>query len=422
MSEIKILLDFEGQKDTASINNYLKREGYKAASKVLKEMKSEDVIEEVKASGLRGRGGAGFPTGLKWSFVPKDIDKPRYLVCNADEGEPGTFKDRVILGKDPHKLIEGMIIGGFAIGSHQGYIYIRGEFAKEAEVLNKAISEAYDKNYLGKNIFGSEYDFDITVHRGAGAYVCGEETALLNSIEGKKGQPRVRPPFPAIVGLYESPTIINNVESLSVVPWIIRNGAENYAKIGTEKSKGTKLFSISGHVNKPGVYEAPLGTPLMDFVNEYAGGVTGNLKAIIPGGSSTPILRADEVENVNLDYESMQAAGTMLGSGAIIVMNDTVCIPKSLAILTRFYHHESCGQCTPCREGTGWVDKIMWRIMDGRGRLEDLDLLTDVANNMMGKTICPLADAAAMPVISYIKKFRDEFEEFIKLGKCPEIN
>jgi len=422
MSKIKILLDFEGQENTASLENYLKRDGYKAVQKVFKEMKAEDVIEEVKASGLRGRGGAGFPTGLKWSFVPKDIDKPRYLVCNADEGEPGTFKDRVILGEDPHKLIEGMIIGGYAIGSHQGYIYIRGEFVKEAEVLNKAIDEAYAKNYLGKNILGSGYEFNIAVHRGAGAYVCGEETALLNSIEGKKGQPRLRPPFPAIVGLYASPTIINNVESLSAVPWIIRNGAESYSNIGTEKSKGTKLFSISGHVNKPGVYEADLGTPLMEFINEYAGGVTGNLKAIIPGGSSTPILKADEVDNVNLDYESMQSAGTMLGSGAIIVMNDTVCIPKSLAVLTRFYHHESCGQCTPCREGTGWVDKIMWRMMDGKGKIEDLDLLVDVANNMMGKTICPLADAAAMPIISYVKKFRDEFAEFIKQGKCPSDN
>ncbi len=419
MGEVRILLDFEGQKGTHTLENYLKREGYKAAEKALKEMKPEDVIEEVKKSGLRGRGGAGFPTGMKWSFVPRDVDKPKYVVCNADEGEPGTFKDRVILANDPHKLIEGMIIAGYAIGANQGYIYIRGEYAREARILEEAIDEAYEKGYLGENIFGSGFTFNLAVHRGAGAYVCGEETALLNSIEGKKGQPRLRPPFPATVGLYQNPTIINNVETLSAVPWIIRNGGEEYAKIGTEKSKGTKLFSISGHVNKPGVYEAPLGMPLMEFIEKYAGGVIGKLKAVVPGGSSTPILTAEEAEKVNLDYESMQAAGTMLGSGAIIVMNDTVCIPKALSVLTRFYHHESCGQCTPCREGTGWLDKIMQRIMEGKGRKEDLDLLVSVASNMMGRTICPLADAAAMPVISYVKKFREEFEKFIELGKCP---
>ena len=419
MSEIRILLDFEGQKGTHTIENYLKRDGYKAAEKALKEMKPDEVIEEVKKSGLRGRGGAGFPTGMKWSFVPKDVDKPKYLVCNADEGEPGTFKDRVILGQDPHKLIEGMIISGYAIGANTGYIYIRGEYAKEAEVLEEAISEAYDKGYLGENIFGSGFTFNLYVHRGAGAYVCGEETALLNSIEGKKGQPRIRPPFPAVVGLYQNPTVINNVETLSTVPWIIRNGGDKYAEIGTEKSKGTKLFSISGHVNKPGVYEAPLGTPLMEFIEKYAGGVIGKLKAVVPGGSSTPILTAEEAEKVNLDYESMQQAGTMLGSGAIIVMNDTVCIPKALSVLTRFYHHESCGQCTPCREGTGWLDKLMKNIIEGKGKKSDLDLLVSVASNMMGRTICPLADAAAMPVVSYVKKFREEFEKYIELGKCP---
>ena len=419
MNEIRILLDFEGQKGTHTIEKYRKMEGYKAAEKALKEMKPDDVIDEVKKSGLRGRGGAGFPTGMKWSFVPKDVDKPKYLVCNADEGEPGTFKDRVILGQDPHKLIEGMIISGYAIGANTGYIYIRGEYAKEAEVLEEAISEAYDKGYLGENIFGSGFTFNLYVHRGAGAYVCGEETALLNSIEGKKGQPRIRPPFPAVVGLYQNPTVINNVETLSTVPWIIRNGGDKYAEIGTEKSKGTKLFSISGHVNKPGVYEAPLGTPLMEFIEKYAGGVIGKLKAVVPGGSSTPILTAEEAEKVNLDYESMQQAGTMLGSGAIIVMNDTVCIPKALSVLTRFYHHESCGQCTPCREGTGWLDKLMKNIIDGKGKKSDLDLLVSVASNMMGRTICPLADAAAMPVISYVKKFREEFEKYIELGKCP---
>ncbi len=419
MGEIRILLDFEGQKGSHTLENYLQRDGYKAAEKALKEMKPDDVIDEVKKSGLRGRGGAGFPTGMKWSFVPKDVDKPKYLVCNADEGEPGTFKDRVILGQDPHKLIEGMIISGYAIGANTGYIYIRGEYAKEAEVLEEAISEAYDKGYLGENIFGSGFTFNLYVHRGAGAYVCGEETALLNSIEGKKGQPRIRPPFPAVVGLYQNPTVINNVETLSTVPWIIRNGGDKYAEIGTEKSKGTKLFSISGHVNKPGVYEAPLGTPLMEFIEKYAGGVIGKLKAVVPGGSSTPILTAEEAEKVNLDYESMQQAGTMLGSGAIIVMNDTVCIPKALSVLTRFYHHESCGQCTPCREGTGWLDKLMKNIIDGKGKKSDLDLLVSVASNMMGRTICPLADAAAMPVISYVKKFREEFEKYIELGKCP---
>ncbi len=419
MGEIRILLDFEGQKGSHTLENYLQRNGYKAAEKALKEMKPDEVIEEVKKSGLRGRGGAGFPTGVKWGFVPKDIDKPKYLVCNADEGEPGTFKDRVILGQDPHKLIEGMIIAGYAIGANQGYIYIRGEYAREAMVLEDAIQEAYEKGYLGENLFGTGFRFDLAVHRGAGAYVCGEETALLNSIEGKKGQPRLRPPFPAVVGLYQSPTIINNVETLSAVPWIIREGGDAYAAIGTEKSKGTKLFSISGHVNKPGVYEAPLGTPLMEFIEKYAGGVVGQLKAVVPGGSSTPILTAEEAQKVNLDYESMQEAGTMLGSGAIVVMNDTVCIPKALAVLTRFYHHESCGQCTPCREGTGWLDKLMWNIIEGKGKKSDLDILVDVANNMMGRTICPLADAAAMPVVSYVKKFREEFEKYIELGKCP---
>ena len=419
MEEIRILLDFEGEEGSRTLENYLKREGYKAAQKALKEMKPEEVIEEVKKSGLRGRGGAGFPTGVKWGFVPRDVDKPKYVVCNADEGEPGTFKDRVILGQDPHKLIEGILIAGYAIGANTGYIYIRGEYAKEAEVLEEAISEAYEKGYLGRNIFDSGFTFNLFVHRGAGAYVCGEETALLNSIEGKKGQPRIRPPFPAVVGLYQNPTVINNVETLSAVPWILRNGGDKYAGIGTEKSTGTKLFSISGHVNKPGVYEAPLGTPLMEFIEKYAGGVEGKLKAVVPGGSSTPILTAEEAQNVNLDYESMQTAGTMLGSGAIIVMNDTVCIPKALSVLTRFYHHESCGQCTPCREGTGWMDKIMRSIMEGKAVKGDLDILVNVAKNIQGRTICPLGDAAAMPVISYVTKFREEFEKYIELGKCP---
>jgi NADH-quinone oxidoreductase subunit F len=420
MAAPQILLDGTDNPQSASLEWYRSVGGYQTAEKVLKDKSPEEVIDEVKASGLRGRGGAGFPAGLKWSFVPKG-DMPKFLLCNADEGEPGTFKDRLLLAKMPHRLLEGMLIAGYAFNSHKGYIYIRGEFKAEVDILEKAIDEARAAGLLGDNLFGSGFDFDVAVYRGAGAYICGEETALIESIEGKRGNPRLKPPFPASCGTCNMPTVVNNVETLSAVPWIMSNGAKEYAKLGTEKSKGTKLFSISGHVNKPGVYEAELGTPLMQFIEEYAGGVKEGmkLKAIIPGGSSTPILTPEEAATVNLDYESMAEHGTMLGSGAIIVISENTCLVRSLMVLSRFYAHESCGQCTPCREGTPWLAQIVKAIEQGKGSESDLDLLLDICNNMAGKTICPLADAAVMPVQAYVAKFREEFLEHIRQGRCP---
>lgn len=370
----------------------------------------QQVIEIVKASGLRGRGGAGFSAGMKWSFVPQNTGKPTYLCVNADESEPGTFKDRTLLEKDPHQLIEGIIIGAYAIGCHHAYIYIRGEFMLPRERLEAAIAEAYAAGFLGKNILGKGYDLDVTVHRGAGAYICGEETALLESIEGKPGKPRIKPPFPAISGLFGCPTAINNVETISALPYIMTHGAEGYRQFGTEKSPGTKLFSVSGHINKPGVYEINMGYPLKSFIETECGGVNGTLKAVIPGGSSVPVLRANEIDNVTLDYESIAAAGSMLGSGGMIVLNDTVNMVWALENLAHFYAHESCGQCTPCREGTAWASKILKRALAGKGRREDLALLSSISKNMSGKTICVLADALAMPIDSYTTKFRDEFE------------
>jgi NADH-quinone oxidoreductase subunit F len=399
------------QKD---INTYVKKGGYSALKKALT-MSPSSIIEEVKKSGLRGRGGAGFPTGLKWSFIPKDA-KTKYLVCNADESEPGTFKDRVIIENDPHLLIEGIIISSYAISARTSFIYIRGEFTKGARVLAKAIEEAYSKGFLGKNILNSGYDLDLILHRGAGAYICGEETALLESIEGKRGLPRVKPPFPAQVGLFGAPTVINNVETLATVPAIVEKGGAWYASIGTPKSCGTKLFSISGPVKRPGVYEVALGYPFRKFFEEFAGGMQEGkkLKAVIPGGSSTPVLTADEAMNVNLDYESIQSAGSMLGSGGIIVIDEDMCMVKALTILIRFYHHESCGQCTPCREGSGWIYKLLKKLESGEGTLEDVELIESVANNVMGRTLCPFGDAFAMPVLSFIKKFREEFIEHAK--------
>lgn len=400
--------------------SYKAEGGYQALPKVLKEMKPEQVTEEVKKSGVRGRGGAGFPAGVKWGFVPKDHPGPKYLCCNADEGEPGTFKDRQLMEEDPHMLIEGMAISSYAIGANTAYIYIRGEFVKPCQILDKALDEAYAAGYLGKNILGSGFNLDIYTHRGAGAYICGEETALLDSIEGKKGQPRLKPPFPAVVGLYGKPTIINNVETLCNVPWIILNGGEAYAQIGTPKSTGTKIFCLSGHVNKPGNYELPLGVPLRELIFNYGGGIPNGrkIKAIVPGGSSVPVLTEKHLD-VNLDYESLAAAGTMLGSAGVIVMDDTTCMVKAAKILAHFYAHESCGQCSQCREGTAWVYKILRRLEAGQGRPEDLDLILDLCDNMKGKTICPLSDACAMPVESYINTFRDEFEEHIKKQACP---
>ncbi len=410
---VKILTKHFGIKDSHKINVYMKNGGYKQAEKALKEMKPEEILEEVKKSNLRGRGGAGFPTGLKWSFVPKDTGKPVYLCVNSDESEPGTFKDRHILEKDPHMLIEGIIITSYTIGANEAYIYIRGEYYPQAIRLQEAIEEAYQKGFLGENIFGTGYKLDLKIYRGAGAYICGEETALLESIEGKKGKPRLKPPFPAAVGLYDCPTVINNVETIADIPTIVEKGGEWFASLGPERNGGTKLFAVSGHVNKPGVYEHEMGYPLMKLINEDAGGILDGLKlkAVIPGGSSVPILRAEECD-INLDYDSVMKAGSMLGSGAVIVMSEKTCMVKALSRLIHFYKDESCGQCTPCREGTGWMLKIINRIIAGKGRKEDVDTLYYIAKGIMGHTVCPLGDAAAMPVISFINKFRDEFEYY----------
>lgn len=375
----------------------------------------EAIKEEVKNSGLRGRGGAGFPTGVKWGFFTKDRAAKKYLVCNADESEPGTFKDRYLVEKCPHILIEGMIISAWALGIQKGYIYIRGEFYRQAEVLEAAIKEAYAKGYLGKNILGKGFDFDLYVHRGAGAYICGEETGLISSLEGKKGQPKLKPPFPAIKGYRGLPTMVNNVESLAAVPWIMRFGAQAYKQWGSEKSPGTKLFSISGDVNKPGVIEVPLGTSLKEIIEVHCGGMRngGKLKAVIPGGSSSPILDAETSYAVKMDYEDVAAKGSMLGSGAIVIIDDTRNMGDVLKWTLEFYHHESCGQCTPCREGTGWLEAIFKRRENGTAKKEDVDLLDKVAASMRGQTICALADAAAMPTQGMIKVFRSELESYV---------
>ena len=394
--------------------------GYNVWRKILEEKTPPaDIVEQVKASGLRGRGGAGFPTGVKWGFMlnsPPELQK--YIVCNSDEGEPGTFKDRDILRYNPHAVVEGMAIAGYTIGATVGYNYIRGEFWEPIQRFEEAIREAYDADLLGKNILGSGVNFDLHTHYGAGAYICGEESALLESIEGKKGQPRFKPPFPAQVGLYGKPTIINNTETLASIPVILDKGADWFTNLGVPNSGGAKLFAVSGHVNKPGNYEVPMGTPFKELL-EMAGGMRNGrpLKAVIPGGSSTPVLKGDVVMDVNMDYDSIVKAGSMLGAGSVIVMDDTTCMVKALARISHFYFEESCGQCTPCREGTGWLARILHRIFHGQGRKDDLELLENVANGIMGQTICALGDAAAMPVLSFIKEFRDEFEYFIEHGK-----
>ncbi len=402
--------------DSHTLKVYKATGGYASIEKLFS-MTPEAVIDEVKKSGVRGRGGAGFPAGLKWSFIPKNTGKPTYLCINADESEPGTFKDRYLLEKDPHQLIEGIIITCYAIGSKSCYIYIRGEFDLAYRRIQAAVDEAYANGILGVNLFGKGYDLDVVVHRGAGAYICGEETALLESLEGKRGNPRIKPPFPAVVGLFNCPTVINNVETISAVPFILNNGADAYKKWGTEKSPGTKLISVSGHINKPGCYEIPLGYPIKDFLEKECGGIsgTGRLKAVIPGGSSVPILTAEEALKVNIDYESLAAAGSMLGSGGMIVMDDSVDMLWALTNLAHFYAHESCGQCTPCREGTGWTSKILNRFYRDGGTEEDMQLLNEIADNMQGKTICVLADALAMPVRSYLKKFPEDFRKHIKM-------
>ena len=377
-------------------------------------MEPAEVTEVVKASGLRGRGGAGFPTGLKWTFLPKGLDKPVCLAVNSDESEPATFKDRYILVRDPHMLIEGIIICCYAINSHDAYIYIRGEYTSQVKVLQAAIDEAYAAGYLGEKVAGNDYRVDVTVHRGAGAYICGEETALLESIEGKKGQPRSKPPFPAVEGLYGCPTIINNVQSIASLPFILENGADAYKAYGTEKSPGTHLFGISGLVKKPGMYELPLGLPLLEVIDKVAGGVRDGrtLKGIIPGGSSTPVLTPEEAQDATLDYESLAAHKTMFGSGGIVVLDDTVDMVKLAENLVHFYHHESCGQCTPCREGLGWMQKILKDLIAGKGRAEDIDLLLELCDNIEMKTVCVLSAACTMSLRSYLNKFRSEFEVY----------
>lgn len=394
---------------------YVARGGYSALRRILESKQAQDeVIAEVKSSGLRGRGGAGFPTGLKWSFMPRAFSGDKYVVCNTDEGEPGTFKDLDIQRYNPHALIEGMIIAGYAMGAKAGYNYIHGEIFEAYEQFELALAEAAAAGYLGENILGSGFNFNLYAHHGYGAYICGEETALLESLEGKKGQPRFKPPFPASFGLYGKPTTINNTESFASIPFIMKDGGENFQNKGIPNNGGTKLFSVSGHVNRPGNYEIPLGTPFADLL-EMAGGIkTGmTLKAVIPGGSSSPVLPGDVMMGLTMDYDSISKAGSMLGSGAVIVMGDSVCMVKALERLAYFYHEESCGQCTPCREGTGWLYRIIHRIATGEGREGDLELLESIGNNMAGRTICALADAAVFPVRSFTKHFRPEFEHWI---------
>ncbi len=393
-----------------TIEVYEREGGYGALREVFSSWTPEQVVEEVKRSNLRGRGGAGFPTGIKWGFVPKDSTREKYLCVNADEGEPGTFKDRFIMERDPHMLLEGVILSSYAVGANKAYIYIRGEFVVAGQRMEQAIAEAYSRGYLGRDILKSGFRLDVAVHYGAGAYICGEETALLESIEGKKGWPRVRPPFPAVEGLFRSPTVINNVETLANVPHILQNGWEWFASLGTERSGGTKLFPISGRVNRPGVYELPIGTPLRKMIEEEAGGVIGGkmIKGVIPGGASCPVLTVDEID-VPMDYDALISAGSMLGSGAVIVLDEETSMLKTLSNLERFFANESCGQCTPCREGTRWLVQVLRRIEEGEGTIGDPDLLIDIANHISGRSLCPLGDAAAGPVRSFVNKFRGEF-------------
>jgi len=427
----KLLLNNDHIPGINTYDVYRKNGGYASVEKAIKTMTPEAIVEEVKKSGLRGRGGAGFPTGMKWSFLAKPEGVARYLVCNADESEPGTFKDRYLMERIPHLLIEGMITSSFALGANTSYIYIRGEYFYVARILEQAIDEAYANGWLGKNILGSGYSLDLYVQVGAGAYICGEETALLESLEGKRGNPRIKPPFPAIAGLYGCPTVVNNVETIAAVVPIVNNGGDEYAKVGIGKSTGTKLISASGHINKPGVYEIEMGITVEDFIysDEWCGGIKNGkkLKAVVAGGSSVPILPAELIlktangEPRLMSYESLAdggfATGTMLGSGGFIVMDESTSIVKNLWNFTRFYHHESCGQCSPCREGTGWMEKVLHKIVNGHGTLSDIDLVWDIQSKIEGKTICPLGDAAAWPVASAIRHFRAEFEEYVRNPK-----
>src|SRR5262245_20407210 len=417
----KLLLRHEDVPDLRRLAVYEADGGYKSARRALTEYEPAQVIELVKSSGLRGRGGAGFPTGVKWGFLPKDSPAPRYLCVNADESEPGTFKDRQIIEGNPHLMIEGILISAYAIQSHAAYIYIRGEFAYGAKVLETALAEAYAKGHLGKNIYGRGFDLDVHVHRGAGAHICGEETGLIESLEGKRAYPRIKPPFPATHGVFGAPTIVNNVETLACVPLIVARGADWFKSIGPEKSPGPKLFCVSGHVVRPGTYELPMGVSLRDVIYVHAGGIANGkaLKAVIPGGSSVPVLTAAEID-VAMDFESVAKAGSLLGSCGVIVMDEDTCMVRALQIISHFYHDESCGQCTPCREGTGWLKDLLTRLEEGGARQPDVDILLKVSDNMMGNTVCVLADAVARPVISFVKKFRAEFEEHARHGGCPQ--
>ena len=414
-----VLTSHVNEPNSYTLDFYLKNlRGYEALRRALT-MKPNDIIEQVKASGLRGRGGAGFPTGMKWQFVLKDTPKPKYICCNADESEPGTFKDHVLMERNPHLLIEGCAIACYAIGSKVAYIYIRGEFYHVQQILEAELENAYKAGYLGKNIFGSGFDCDVFIHRGAGAYEAGEETALIESLEGKRAQPRLKPPFPAVAGLYQCPTAVNNVETLCNVPLIVLNGAEWFAQLGPDKNGGPKLYCVSGHVKKPGVYEASMNTTLRELIYDYAGGIRGDrkLKAIIPGGSSVPLLLPDQLDTP-ASFDAVQKAGSLLGSAGLIVLDDTVCMVWLAMNLLHFYRHESCGKCTPCREGCDWLFKILQRIERGEGQPKDLDLLFGVANNIIGKTLCAFGDAAATPVLTTMKLFKHEYEAHVREGRC----
>src|SRR5881394_2550720 len=419
MEQIRVLLANVDKPNSTAIDTYLAAGGYDSARKALA-MQPADITQLVKDSELRGRGGAGFPTGMKWSFVPKNAPKPTWLLCNADESEPGTFKDRMLMEKDPHLLIEGMIITAYAIRSNpMSYIYIRGEFYYGATVLDRALEEARDKGFLGRNIFGSGFDFDITVARGAGAYICGEETGLIESIEGHRGQPRVKPPFPALIGAFGGPTVVQNVETLTCVPLIVKNGAEWFISFGTPKNTGPKLYCVSGTIKKPGVYEFPMGINLKELINDHCGGVPEGrkLKAVIPGGASAPMLTPEEID-IPLNFDALMKAGSMLGSAGIIVLDDSVCIVDAVWRLAKFVAHESCGQCTPWREGTNWMESILDRLERGGGRQQDADLLLDMSDNIGGKSLCALGDAAIGPVISSVRKFRDEYLHHVEHKSC----
>jgi NADH-quinone oxidoreductase subunit F len=422
IAEVKLLSRNMDTSKAQSLDEYRSQGGYAALEKALREMKPQDVIDVVAAAQIRGRGGAGFPAGRKWGFLPKQTDKPVYLTCNADESEPGTFKDRHLMEHLPHLVLEGCVLTCYAIGAKIGWIYVRGEFPHSQRALERAIEEAREKNLLGPNILGTDVSIDIWVHSGAGAYICGEETGMLSSLEGKRGNPKLKPPFPAVEGLFRCPTIVNNVETLANVPIVVKDGAEAFTKYGTEDTPGTRLFCISGHVEKPGIYEFECGVNLKDVIDAAGGVWKGRkLKAVIPGGASAHILRAEEID-VRCDFGSMAKAGSILGSGGVVVLDETTCIVEALRNVMEFFAHESCGQCTPCREGTDWVRKIVARIENGEGKQSDIDKIVTVATNfegMGGMTICALSDAAAWPAQSYVAKFRDEFEEHVRLGRCP---